>query len=125
MNITTDLRVFDKFGPFLRLLGAYNRGNFRDSINWRRRLQNVGFASYASVMLIAFPLFGILIVWLLIENDLAWRRCAIALPLMISLFQVALTFIALMIKNRSIEVIFSQLQQVVDDRKWFFGANFP
>lgn len=123
MNDSKQIRVLSGFVPFLRLLNAYVSDNFRQS-GWRRILESIFYAMCASVMITSLPFVGCSIVWLLIENDMEWIKCVVAVPLLFSLVQMVLTCVAMMIKNRSINVMIDQLQRVVDARESLISLIF-
>lgn len=120
-----DLRkvhVLNEFGPYLRLIQAYNIKNFHFSFaNWRCILHSVSYAFGATVIHISLPIYFISAIWYLIESGADLRKFVAGFPILISLLQMEVTCVALMMKNRTVNETINQLQRVIDQRKLFAG----
>lgn len=113
MSKFNKIHVLKEFKPYLRLIKAFNLDNFRNTGNRHRILNSVFDAFATSSIIFSIPIFLILGVWYLIENDADLRKISVALPILISILWMWLIFIALMAQNRIIRDIIDQLQRVV------------
>lgn len=110
--------IFKEFRPFLRLLTAYNRNNFRHQ-NPRRNMHSVFYALFTTLLIPLLPLLIILGFWYLFENGSDSRKIIVGFPVIISIVLTALTFIALVVKNRRISETINEMQKMVNQRKLF------
>lgn len=125
MNKIHKIIVFDELKQFLRLIYAFDSDNFRHS-NWRDNCRSVFYAVYAVSVLGLLCIVGVvLIVWHLLENHFEWRKCVVGVPIMISILQLALIFIAMVMKNQVLATIIHQLQTLIDQRKCICAAYIP
>lgn len=99
--------------PYLRILQAYNSDNFRKN-NWR---SSVFYVLLASMLVVLLPMLAISAIWHLIEVEADLKHVAASLPLILTLLQVEMTFIAMIINNRAIAETFEQVQKVINQRK--------
>lgn len=118
-NSTIVIHSLGTFGSFLRILKAYNLGNFQQ-IDRRQNVQNVCFAIgvFAGTALIASIIT--LGVWRLIDFHGNLNKCAVCGPIVLTTLQMLITCIALTTKNHEIEETFALLQSLLDQRKFFF-----
>lgn len=117
------IRVLVEYDPYLRLLAAFNRGQFHHS-NRRDFLRSVLCAFVAIMFLIIIPLYIILIAWFVIENGVEWKKCAVAIPLVAAVLQMSITFIVMIIRNHAVSDVIDGLQQVIDQRESFYLPIF-
>lgn len=119
-NASPGLRVFAQFRPFVRLLQAYRRDHFHRP-NRRDRVLSAFYALYASLTILLTPVLMVSIVWSLISSEATAQKYASALPIVFSLLQTGLTFVALIWQNGIITEAIRQLQAVVDRREYSAG----
>lgn len=122
MSASNKIHALNGLKPYLRLIQAYNDENFRDH-NWRNILNSVFYAFCATDVIILLPIFILLAVWYLIENDADLIKVVIAVPLLATLLQMELAFITLLMKNRMAIEMIDRLQQVIDKSE--FLKHFP
>lgn len=122
MSASIKIHALNGLKPYLRLIQAYNDENFRDH-NWRNILNSVFYAFCATGVIILLPIFILLAVWYLIENDADLIKVVIAVPLLATLLQMELAFITLLMKNRMAIEMIDRLQQVIDKSE--FLKHFP
>lgn len=108
-----ETRILNACQPFLRILQAYNLEIFRQN-NWR---SSIFYAILTSVLVQALPMLMILALWYLIEVKADLKHFAASLPLILTLLQVEMTFIAMIINNRAITKTIDQVQKVINQRK--------
>lgn len=116
------MRVLSEFRPFLRFLEAYN-SNISPKNDWRHILHSVIYTFLTTVISLLIVVYFVLTVWYLIETNANLKMFAVAVPMMATFVQIELTFIAMIIKNRTITDTINQLQRVIDQRKLF--VRFP
>lgn len=119
MNYLRKIHVLEEFESYLRIIQAYNFDSVEDQRGWRCIIQNIFCVICATIIIIFLPIFILLGVWYLIENDADLRKFVAALPILTSLLQMEVKSVALMIENRTINKMIGQLQRVVDQRKHF------
>lgn len=117
MNKPDKVRVFNAFSPFLRLLNAYNKDNFHQE---RFTPRSVCDAAGATMLIILIPTLIVLVVWFLIEVNANFKKFIVQLPLILSVLQMELTFLALMMKSRNITNTINRLQLIIDQRECVF-----
>lgn len=112
------VRVFNAFSPFLRLLNAYNKENFyHDKFTSRSLCDVIG----ATLLIILIPMLIVLVLWFLIEVNANFKKFIVQLPLILSILQMELTFLALMMKSRNITNTINRLQLIIDQRECFLN----
>lgn len=121
-NITTamensnKIQILTKFSAYLRLLTVYNHKTIIHR-NWRCIVHNILYL-LCSTMIILLPFIYISLgIWYLFENDADFKKFVVALPLLLGLLQIEVTFIAMLMKNHIINKTINQLQRVVDQRR--------
>lgn len=112
----SQIRVLDRFRPYLHLLTAFNRDHFRIT-NWRNMLYSVLYTLGALAIFLAMLCYLVLLTWYLLENGANLKKSIVGVPIVLSVLQLELIFIALVIKNRRVTKTIEQLQQAVDQRK--------
>lgn len=123
MNNSGYIRVLDAFNPYLRLIKSYNSNNFRQP-NWHCISSNAFYAFVATTTLISLPIFQVLGIWYMFENEASLINMAITLPILITITQIEITFGALIIKNGVIDEIINKLQQLIDHREsWYWQSR--
>lgn len=123
MSDSAGINVLNKLKPYLRLIQAYNHEHFHGH-HWRTMVNSVIYAFCATVMIVLLPIFIMLAVWYLIENDADLIKVVIAIPLLATLLQMELAFITLIVKNRIVIEMIERLQQVIDKSE-LCGRCFP
>lgn len=111
--------VLDEFRPYLRLIKAYNRKNFRQTA-WDTLLRSIWCALCETVLILALCLFILLSVWYLLENGSNLSKIAVALPLTLSTVQTLTISIALIMKNGVISETIDQLGNIINRRETEF-----
>lgn len=119
MRNSREIRVLNAFRPFLRLLTAFNRNHFRHN-NWRSIVRSVFYAFGAMVAVIANSAWIVLLAWYLFETEAELKKFVVAIPMLVTLLQIKLTFIALMMEHRTITETIDQLHRVINQSKFFF-----
>lgn len=118
MDVRNKITVLNEITPYFRLLTAFESDNFRQQ-NWRYTVWSVFYVFGASMIILLLPTMIALAIWYLIENDVELIAFVATLPLLVSILQLELTFIALIWKNRRIIETINQLQRLVDERESF------
>lgn len=114
------IRVLNTFRPFILLLNAFNRDNFRHN-NRRSNLISVFYLFAVIVLFISVPAVVILCIWYLIENEADFEEYIITLPAICSLVQMELTLCALILKCHIIIEMINRLQAIIERRKLLYG----
>lgn len=110
------IHVLNAFRPYLRLLTAYKRANINDS-NWRCFSRSFYNVFHTTLMIVVVPLPILLSIWYLMENDSDLMKLVTAVPLLVSMLQMVITFIAMIAKNHIIIEVIDRLQLAVNQRK--------
>lgn len=116
MENYTKIRILNKFKPFHRILKAYNCNNFHFH-NWRSIFRSIFHAFCVAIIFMILPIWIVLIVWHLIENSDDFKVIVAGLPIVITIAQADLAFIALIVENGTIVEIMNRIQEVIDRRK--------
>lgn len=116
MSNLNDMSVLIELGPLFRILDAYNRDNFRHR-NWRSILHSVFYAFVASAIITLFFGWMALLTWYLVDNTDNVKMFIVAVPVLVTSFQLQLTLIELVLKSRTIAKTIEQLQQAINKRK--------
>lgn len=114
--------IFNELAPYLRLLSAYNADNFHQ--NQRSIRHSVFYAFLATFIILVVPITVMLGFWNLFEKDADLTKYVVALPLLISIIQMHLTFIAMVMKSRTINETIHQINQIADKRELVFLCLF-
>lgn len=109
------IRILNEFKPNLRLLTAYNHEHYHHA-DWIGWLQSVCCAFGATFTFLSQCVIIVLGVWYLIENSDGKQSLFVALPVQVSVVQMALTYIALIWKNRAIVETINELDTVINQR---------
>lgn len=110
-------RVLGGFAPFLRVFQAFNSDNFEKVRNPQGMLRSIVYACCAAGIIINWTIFFIMLTWNILENGFGMKKFVLAGPLIATISQMCLTFIAMMRRNRTISQAIDQLQEVIDERK--------
>lgn len=121
MSNSSEIRVLNAFVPFLRLLTAFNCNHFRHK-NWRSIVRSVFDAFGATVTVTANFAWIILITWYLFETEAELKKFVVAIPMLVTLLQIELTFIALMMKHHTITETVDQLHRMINRSEFFFQS---
>lgn len=108
--------VLDKFRPYLHLLQVYNSSNFPLE-NWHHILHKAVYALVAFLVNMALVMVIILGIWDLIENRVDLRKVVAGLPILTSLLQMEVKFVALILKNHTVNDTINKLQRIINQRK--------
>lgn len=113
-----EIHVLNAFTPFLRLLQAYNSDNFHHN-NRPRIRQSIYYAIAATIIIFFVPIYGLLTLWDALDSGAGnvMKKIVTALPLLLTGLQVEFTYIALMVRNRSICETVDRLQNVIKRRE--------
>lgn len=106
--------VLHAFRPYLRLLTAFNYEHFRHS-SWG---QSVSYAICLTVMILFVLVLIILGFWYLIEINAGLRKAVVSLPILFSLLQMEIAFIAMVANNSNILKMIDGIQKVIDQSKF-------
>lgn len=116
-KMSSKIRVLNNFRPYLRLLNAFKFDNFHQS-DWYSIRQSIYYAIYAALLLILIPVAIVLGAWYLIENLGDLRKIIVVFPLLISMVQVVLSFVALIRRNILINETIYRIQHMTNRRKY-------
>lgn len=122
---TREINILNACRPYLRLLQAYNSENFCHN-NWRDILHSAFYVFSITITILLIPLLFILSVWHLIEKGSDMKTSVVITPLCVTLVHTGVTSITLIVNNRAITKILSQIQKIVDQSKFsnpFFEAK--
>lgn len=111
------IRVLNSFRPYLRLLNAFKLDNFYQC-DWFSIRQSIYYAIYTSLLLILIPAAIVLGAWYWIENRGDLRKSIVVFPLLISMVQVVLSFVALIRRNSVINETIYRIQNIINQRKY-------
>lgn len=117
MRVSNKIHVLSAFDAYLRLFSAYDCNNFRDN-NWQSISHYVCSVFCVTTIAILLPIFVSLSIWNLIENEENLEKIVVALPILLTFTQMEISFIVMIIKNRTTTATISQLQRVVDQREF-------
>lgn len=115
MNNTKKVHVLNDFKPYLPILQAYNRDQFRQH-DLRSIFRSVFHALCASIIILCIPIIAVLYAWYEIENGFELKHVAAAVPMVLSVVHMQVTFISLVWENRQISETIQQLQTMVNGR---------
>lgn len=115
MANSNKIKILAELNAYLRILTAYNKDNFNHR-HWRCLLHSVFYAICSTMIILLVPVFISLGIWYLLENNVDLKRFIVALPLLLSLLQIEVTFVAMLTKNRVINETIEQLQRIIDQR---------
>lgn len=113
-NFTT-IRVMAKLKPYIRVLTVYNSNNFRrENKNWRRILISAGAALGTTLMIVILIVYSVSCVCYFIEHKDNLETMVVAFPIIFGTFQFAVTFITMVVMNKTIEDTANRLQTVIE-----------
>lgn len=124
MNNPDRMKVFKELKPYLRLITAFNHDNFHRCY-WQctQNVKSACCALCAILIIVAIPIPVILGIWKMFEiNDLIKNIATI--PLLATLLEMDLAFIALIFKSRIVIDMIDRLQKVIDKSEYKFSVNF-
>lgn len=126
MAMPNTIRVLDSFGPFFRILEAFNRENFQPNAQTQSHQNKLGITFGVVVCIVTLAITLALGIWYLADYDGALSKVAVSGPALLTFAQMLITILTLMAKNRFIKESVTQLQNVVDQRKstFIFGGIF-
>lgn len=115
------IHVLNDFQPYLYILTAYNRDNFdRNKTKWR----SICYAFITTIFILLECYLNASSIWYLIEIFNNFYQIAPLIPLVVSVARDGLSFIALILKNRTMIETINRLQKVVDQREHHFYFVF-
>lgn len=123
MHFLRKIRVLSKYEPYLSLLNAYNGNNFCHN-NWRSLLLGGVYALATTLTYVSQCALVMLSIWNFAEDDANFDKIFSDFPILISLLQMALTFIALVIKSHTITATINRLQLVVNQSEFVVIRQF-
>lgn len=118
MSHLQKIHVLHQFRPYLQLItrNRHEIGHFSKS--WRCILRSIcDVLFYCTKMFLSLPAMIILGIWYLIENEADLREAVVSLPLVISLIEIQMIFIAMLMEARTVTETIEQLQRLVDRRE--------
>lgn len=108
--------ILNEFKPYFRIINAFNPEHFHGR-DWRALLFS-GFFAFCLVLFVCLvPIYIILGSWYLLENESDLVEIAVTVPILATLLQMELTFVALIMENHTIIETMDRLQRVIDQRK--------
>lgn len=116
MSDSSEFLVLVEFDPFHRLLSAYNGDHFHNS-DWRSISRSVIYALGTTLIMAMMLGWVVLLSWYLLDHTNNVKMFIIAVPVLVTSLQVQLTFIAMVMKNRSVTATIDQLQRAVGQRE--------
>lgn len=117
MTVSGRIRVLRAFSACHRILRAFHRDNFQSS-DRRDILRSTFHALCAALIIVLVSIYFVLAAWYLVDNATDLRIIVVILPIVISLLYIDLTFIAMVVQNRSVTETINRLQRVVDRRNF-------
>lgn len=111
-----EMLILYEFRPYLRLLRAFHYQNFHHS-NWSDIVHSILDAVCLTLVILLAPIMIMLGLWYLIETNGDLTSTVESLPVLCSLTQMLLAFIAMIINNRAICETIEQLQNVINQRE--------
>lgn len=118
MNYLIRLHIFNELKPYLRLFSAYNRDHFQSSnIVSTRNIKSACYALCATLAIIQMFVLMILSIWNSFEVC-SLLQTMIAIPVLSMMLTFELTFITLVLKNRTIIQTMVRIQDVLDQSKY-------
>lgn len=114
-----EIRVLNRFRPYLRVLQAFNHENFHHH-DWRSTRRSIYYGCFSFLIGTFTATVIFLSVWFLIDNDCDFGKLVVLLPLQMSIIQMGLTFLPLVKNNRIINETIERIQLVVEKREYAF-----
>lgn len=116
--MANEIHVLGAFTPFLRLLQAYNADDFHRN-NPTQIRHNIYYALGTTVIIVFVPVYGLLTLWDALASGAGnfMKKAVTAVPLLLTGLQVEFTYIALMMRNRSIRETIDGLQNLISRRE--------
>lgn len=111
--------ILAKFLPYLRLIRAFHRENFRQTAEWRYILRDCVWAIGAILMNGSLSIGTILMAWNLLESRRNADVLVVSVPMLMSLILVSVKFVALMEKSVTISAAIERIQQRISQRELF------
>lgn len=116
MDSERKISVMKKYKPFLRILKAFDRGNFRNR-NSDILMKNLFFSfCMACVLFCHISTIGV-IFWGFFDDKFELQKIAPAVPIGTSGVLIVLTLTSLVLRKDKIEKTINHLQQLVDKRE--------
>lgn len=113
------IHILQACQPYLCILKAYNFENFR---HYNSR-SSLFYALLTTIMVPVMPMLIILGIWHMIEINVDLKNVAATLPLILTLVQMQITFLAIIINNRTISKTIQQIQNVISQRKFLKASS--
>lgn len=111
--------VLHAFDPYLRILKAYNPEKFKQK-NQFQILQSICLAFGVTILSALIPIWFGLAIWSLADkNTSIMRGIVVAVPLLFTIIQLFVQFVAFEVKNQNILETIDKLQATVDQRKFY------
>lgn len=118
MSNSNRIIVLNAFSPYLHILKAFNADNFHQK-DWRTIFHSIFDAFISAMIIFLIPFYCGLDFWNLIDIGADMKKIVVALPLIITGFQIVIIYIALVLANHTISEAINRLQKAIDRRKCF------
>lgn len=119
MDCEREIRVMNEYKPFLRILKAFDRGNFHIR-NSGIQFKNVFFTFCVTCVLFCHISIVIAIFWSFFDDKFKLKKIVPAVPYATSGILIVLTLSSLVLRSDKIGTTFNHIQQLVDKREIFF-----
>lgn len=124
MKNIEQLSVLKAFNLYLPIVSVYNSENFT-RIDCDRILQNIGLVFGVTIIEGIFPILNIaLAIWGIFDNGGALDIAVAVIPLILTTFQLFITFFILVWKNRLISETIHQIQNVLNESRCYSHFDF-
>lgn len=114
-----EIRVLHAFRPYLRYIKAYDCINVHDA-SWRHTMRSIFDAFILTLLNIFVMILLILGSWDLFKANVSLRATAISLPILYSVLQMQITFIALIANNQAVSETIDGLQKTIQKSELFY-----
>lgn len=124
MSNPSPVAVFTECILYLRVINAFDAENFGHR-DWRQKVDSNCYGFLAMSAVIVPPVAIMLSQWFLVESDADERKIVATVPLMLSVAECHITFIAMLVNRRILFGTIYQIQRVVDRREWTKNFDGP
>lgn len=123
MENTKKIGVLSAFEEYLEILKAYNTENFERG-DRTQFVRNVCFAFVVTIFVVMIPIVSILGVWYIIDCGGGLNMIFAAIPMILTILQLFVTFFVLAPNSRIIGETIERIRTIVDQRKCHFFVFF-
>lgn len=117
MEKPKEIRAFKSLDPYLHILRAYNSENFCQT-NRLYLLKNIGFACVTTIFSSLLPIIIVLATWWLLDRSGVIQHVIVIAPIILTLVQMFIKYMALTMKNRVISETIKRLQNAIDTSRY-------